>query len=377
MQKVKRLILIFLIILLLTGCNSTTVKTTDKDIVLLEPDQIKAQTAAVTIGSVKKMTSYLGTINPKVYNLCFQKSGKFLEYKVNLGDEVNKGEVIATTDDTLLEEQIEDYQDQLTDLSDLYEETLLNMGNSLEIKEMEIEDNYHDIEKAVYGTTNYANLCISVGNRVLDKEKLQLEIEQYTAKSQLEIQYLQDKIVTLTNKLGTNQITSPCDGTVVYLADLGQGASVDETWFQVVVADSTQYLLQGSYINQAKISKMARIYAVKDGVELELTYLPYSNEEFLSRSAKGETLYTTFIIDNPMQTLEFGENASIIAVESEAENVLTIPVFSLHQDNLGEYVYLYRDGEKVKKEVVSGIQDGVLAEVKEGLKEGDVVYVSD
>ena len=377
MQKLKKPIVILMIILLLTGCSNTNAKTDSQSIVLLEPDQTKEQTATAKIGNVKMMTSYLGTINPYVYNLCFPRNGKFLEYKVSLGEKVDKGEVIAITDDTLLEEQIEDYNEQLADLSDVYEETLINMSNKLEIKDLEIEDNYNDIEKAVYGTTTYADLCISVANRVLDRDKAQLEKDQYIEKSQLEIQYLQDKITTLTGQLGTNQIIAPCDGTVAYLADLGQGASVDATWFQVVIADYSSYLVQSSYINQAKIYKMDQIYAFKDNQQLELTYLPYSNEEFLSRSAKGETLYTTFIIDNPTTYLKFGDNVSVITVESAVENVITIPVFSLHQDSLGEYVYLYKDGEKIKTDVVSGIKDGICAEIKEGLKEGDIVYVSD
>jgi len=58
----------------------------------------------------------------------------------------------------------------------------------------------------------------------------------------------------------------------------------------------------------------------------------------------------------------------------EALNVVFVPVTALKEVESGKYVvYLMKNGNPVEKQVEVGLQDILNAEVKSGLKKGDVV----
>ena len=56
---------------------------------------------------------------------------------------------------------------------------------------------------------------------------------------------------------------------------------------------------------------------------------------------------------------------------------MRIPVNALHRENGLCYVYKDVDGAKEAVEIKTGVVGLMYAEVTEGLKEGDVVYVTD
>ena len=56
---------------------------------------------------------------------------------------------------------------------------------------------------------------------------------------------------------------------------------------------------------------------------------------------------------------------------------MTVPFNALYRDEKGRYVYKIVDGERVRCNVTVGITNDVEAEILEGLREGDVVYVKE
>ena len=53
------------------------------------------------------------------------------------------------------------------------------------------------------------------------------------------------------------------------------------------------------------------------------------------------------------------------------------PINALYRDSSGSYVYLNEDGERKRVAVTVGIQTDTVAEIKEGLQEGDEIYVKE
>ena len=72
-----------------------------------------------------------------------------------------------------------------------------------------------------------------------------------------------------------------------------------------------------------------------------------------------------------------GMSASAEIFVANAENVLTIPMLALQQ--YGEQTFVYtavdEDGNLTgETEITTGVSDGTLVEVVDGLEEGDTVY---
>jgi multidrug efflux pump subunit AcrA (membrane-fusion protein) len=76
----------------------------------------------------------------------------------------------------------------------------------------------------------------------------------------------------------------------------------------------------------------------------------------------------------PPLTLPLGVTASVDIIAAQANNVILVPVQALHELSPNNYsVFLMVAGKPTLKTVTVGLQDGTFAEIKTGLKAGDVV----
>jgi HlyD family secretion protein len=80
-------------------------------------------------------------------------------------------------------------------------------------------------------------------------------------------------------------------------------------------------------------------------------------------------------LDNTIpQNLPPGTSVSVDVVGGEARGVVLVPVAALHKMEGGkQIVYVMQNGQQVEREVEIGLQNETYAEVKSGLKAGEVV----
>jgi HlyD family secretion protein len=72
--------------------------------------------------------------------------------------------------------------------------------------------------------------------------------------------------------------------------------------------------------------------------------------------------------------LPVGSTASVDVTGGEALGVVLVPISALKEVESGKYaVYLMKNGSPIEQQVEIGLQDILYAEVKSGLKKGDVV----
>lgn len=81
-------------------------------------------------------------------------------------------------------------------------------------------------------------------------------------------------------------------------------------------------------------------------------------------------------IENPDDNIYMGLDAKVEIHTGKAENALLIPVEALNADKNGDFVYVVENGIAVRKDIVTGISSSEYIEVKEGLKETDLVILS-
>ncbi len=78
-------------------------------------------------------------------------------------------------------------------------------------------------------------------------------------------------------------------------------------------------------------------------------------------------------IDEPDEDLILGLEADVTIYTDELMGVLVIPYGALYSDDGGDYCYVISDGVIAKQYVTAGVSTNEYAEIKEGLKEDDIV----
>ena len=126
---------------------------------------------------------------------------------------------------------------------------------------------------------------------------------------------------------------------------------------------------------------------VRPGQSAAVTMDAWPKETFsarvsrVSRIGKASGSITVYeadlVLDADDRLLEGMHGSAVITVDTK-QNVLTIPVQALREDEGGVYVYVRGDaGEPVRREVATGISDGVTAEIIGGLSEGETVLYTE
>lgn len=72
-----------------------------------------------------------------------------------------------------------------------------------------------------------------------------------------------------------------------------------------------------------------------------------------------------------------GMTADLDIIIEKAENVLCVPKEAVMEQGGGAVVMLLEGEERVSRPVITGLQDDVTVEIKEGLREGDEVVITD
>ena len=265
-------------------------------------------------------------------NIMPESPGTVTGIFVKVGQNVNKGQVLAQLDDKVLRQSIAQMQTQL-------------------------------------------DLATTVFNRQknLWDQKIGTEVQYLTAKSQKE--GLEKQMAGLKSQAAMNKIKSPVSGTVDAM-DLKLGASVapgTPTGIRVVNASrlKVKALVSESYggkVNQG------------DEVQVSLPDVPETLQARISFAAKvidPESRGFNVEVKLPSNKKYRPNMLAILKiVDYKNDEALVVPVNAIQKSETSEYVFLAVNGKAKKADIKTGkVSDG-KAEVLSGLKAGDKVITT-
>ncbi len=328
--------------------------------VLLDPVNVSLDTAVVTRENLFDVITFDAAIEPVTQEISFAIRGKIDKIHVHLGDQVTKGQVLATLETEEMEESIQAMQEELAAMQEKHAYDIQMLTYQIEID-----------EQSRYFTTQPA---IKADHFSIEEERLtrKQKLEQYT----LEEKYLQQKIDDALADKQKYQITAPIDGQILAVANLYKGDAIEANDAIMVISPTNpDYYLTCEYFNQIIANESYRTYALIHGKEYDVTYQPYSTDEQARLRAREQLNKSRFIINQMDESIQLGDYALLCMIRNYKENVLAIPKGALFYDGSGYYVYLVQDDEKVRQLVSTGFTSPTMIEIKEGIKEGDVIYV--
>lgn len=332
-----------------------------------EKEKVDYETFVVERGDVRKTITATGTIEPIIQvEVGTQVSGTIARIYVDYNSEVEKGQLVAELDKTVLESE---YEAQLStfysnrneyDYQKKNHERLAGLHEKKLVSDSEYETAHYQYEKA---------------RRALEKSR-------------------SDLLKAKTN-LNYCMIYSPIDGVVISRAvDEGQTvAAMFNTPKLFVIANDLRKMRVIADVDEADIGQ------VQEGQRVIFSVDAFPDEHFegsvtqvrLEPIVTSNVVTYEVVIDapNPDLKLKPGLTANITVLTHQKENVLLLPLRALRfqpEEEEGQPVTAMRHGMKeVKsvwvqsakglecKPVRVGISDGIYVEVADGVNEGDRV----
>lgn len=382
---IASLLSVTIVMSLLAGCGNTADDGSKDGITLNEPVGVSAEYDVVTERNMYQVDVYSCSVNPTVKEYSFSKDQTFKKYGAIPGSTVKPGDQLVFSETKSMDKQITDLTEEIADSEsyhaiqvdslnkDIYDAKQAEYKASLpyfEIVKFKPEENSDEYK----GWAAMALMPEGVYARATqNRERLEQNLKQTEELYQLEHAHMLDNLERVKSRINDANIISDVTGEVVACNFFNDGSWIEKDTPIIAVGDTTQRVLQTEYISKGNINKALDIYAVIDGKRYELQYVNMEPEEHKQLSQAGESIYTTFVLEDPSGTIQIGTYAVVVVVKDRRTMVPCIPTDAIKKEADGYYVYLFNGVDTSYVPVEIGMKDGMYAEVISGLSVGDMV----
>lgn len=355
-------LVLLLQLVLLTGCAQPVEEIPP---VLLEPIGIATDLTPVQRGDVEQYEIYNSSVIPKITQLYFPVDGYLETQPITYGDPVTKGQLLCTLDSHETQIALDDLNRQISYTNQKNEVDLRKLEVDLELLQIQMRTNYPDPVPA----DNEEGQKL-----VLELRRQQEGIDSLKKAQKLEMQTQLDQKKVYEDKIEQCRIVSPVDGK--FVGYMQSGANYVKALNTVaVISQPDEMLISGDFITDGTLKSAVDMYALVDGKRVEIEYMPYDEEEYISLSLSGQKMDTQFSFDPAQSELEVGDYVTIVIVTKAAKDTLWIPINALYTTGQNNYVYRDVDGSRERVDIKTGVKTTTQVEVTEGLAEGELVYV--
>lgn len=335
-------------------------------------------TAQVVRGNIEHTVLATGVLEPtRLVNVGAQASGRVQRLHVTLGQQVEEGALIAEIDATTQRNNVRTAEAQLRSARAQRAASVASLNEAeLRLRRQRELLAVDAVSRADYESAEAAALALRAQVASLDAQ----------------IQQAQLALSTANANLGYTRITAPMAGTVVAIVtEEGQTVNAAQQAPTIVRLAELSTMTIKAEISEADVGRVApgqtvyfttlgdpdtRHYATLRAIEPG----PTTIETETQTSADQAVYYNgLFDVDNADGALRTGMTAQVYIVLGQVENVLTIPAAALGaQGRDGRYaVQVVVDSGRVEaRQVRIGLNNSVLAEVQDGLAEGEEVVVA-
>jgi HlyD family secretion protein len=352
----------------------------------------RMRSAAVERGPFVRDVAATGLVGAAVSPTLFAEAPGTVIYKVRAGDVVNAGDVLGTVESASLTNEYDRERASLASVeATLNRQTIevrrqiLKSGQDSDLAKVQITAAEREFKRAeeAWGIhviperdflrarddletakLNYAHAVETAG---LEKDSLELELR--SQRSQRDSQAL--LVTRLRERVEALTLKSPVAGIVATLAQ-PERAQVAENAPLVTVVDLSaleiEFQVAESYANEIRPGMNAEV--TLDGRKLIGTVAGIS-PDVRNSQVTGRVRFT----EQP-KALRQNQRASVRIVLDERGDVLKV-ARSPFQDSETRFVYVVHDDEAVRTPVEFGAAAIGEIEIRNGLKVGDVVVLSD
>jgi macrolide-specific efflux system membrane fusion protein len=333
-------------------------------------DEAKAPPPTVTVekGDVERTVTSLGKLKPKDYvDVGTQVSGQLKKVHVEVGDRVEKGQLIAEIDPTVYETRVRNDRAMIENLR----ATVGQQEAELNLARKQLERNKRLLEaKAISAQTVEENeAAVAVAKAKLVSTRAQIKAAEAGLEGNLA-------------NVGYTKIYTPMSGTVVSESALeGQTVNASQQAPVIVRVANLDTMTVWAQVAEADVPK------VKAGMPAYFTTLGMPDRKWRGtvrqvlptpEIVNDVVLYNVLVdVDNTEGLLMTDMTVQVFFVLGEAKDVPTVPMAALKPAKGGAFeAMVLTAAGPVARAVQVGVTSRTVAEVKSGLAVGDQVVVA-
>ena len=362
MKKTIILLIMTLLLGLLGGCDKKTIDAPE----LIAPVATNESYRKVSYGDIGDFQYRQGQVVPTDYCHFWETRSDVAEIKVDIGQYVEKGQVLAVADIDAAQESIDNINAQ----KDLYTQKH-NLDCSIyDAKKQEL--NYRLMgyqELADDENINATRLEIAILD---ENHNYDVLLYQYNIASYDEDIAKYQKIVS------DGTLVAKESGYVTYIKDLSSGNAAENFENIVVVSDYEECYVEISdtLISDRMFYYYPVCYTMLNGEKYFLKEYEYNPDELIVSGNREKYPYLRLYFEDESDMPELGSCIPIFFQKEITENVLCVGNDSLYSDDDGSFVYVNNEGETEKRYVETGEKDKYNTEIISGLSEGELVFYS-
>ncbi|MGQ9366013.1 efflux RND transporter periplasmic adaptor subunit [Azospirillum sp. A39] len=325
------------------------------------------RTQAVALGSVEDAVSAVGTLQPRDYvDVGTQVSGQLRRILVEIGQSVERGQLLAEIDPTVYEARVASDQAQL----------LVQRAQLAERRiQLELAEKQYERQRRLYASRTASETALETADA--NRRTLAAQI----AATEAQIQQTESALKGDQANLGYTKIYAPMAGTVVDVtARQGQTLNANQQAPIVLRIAELDTMTVQTQVSEADVSRLAL------GMPAYFTTLgqPDRRRRGVLRQilptpevVNNVVLYSAlFDVENPEHDLLPQMSAQVFFLVAEAHDVPVVPVAALRPDQGGGHlVRVLEGGVPADRPVGIGASNRVVAEVRSGLAVGDHVVL--
>ena len=353
----------------MTGCGAQEEAVSVPE--LIEPVGVDVDTAVVKKMSLSSIQSYQGEVVPDMKGVYFVNSGQVGSVKVEIGDKVKKGQLLATLSES--ESDVKSLKEDLS--SQLDENAELNETAKQKITQMEIElkkiKKQREKAKTAEEKSNLKKQQIAKEEEI-KTEKLRLKLQKQT--QTLHIRELKSDIQSAAETSRMNKLYATVSGEVI-TKNLAPGDFVTGGVPVLTIADMDRTKIYTEYIGSSVLEKASGYVATINGKQYEVT----AEEQNISQLdiEMGNLPSGTYFNYKKDDNVSVGDSVVLEFYNDATEDALVIPSNAVYKGKNERYVYRMEGDARKKVVVTTGTVTDAYTQILTGLKEGDVVYVQD
>lgn len=360
-------------------------------------------TSEVVRGDIKKYVEDTGTVKCKdTQSISIEGSGLILSLPVDVGQVVQKGDILLTMDKSQLEIQLKEADEKVKEMQANFQDIKVQDLNNVQKARIALEQANEAYSNALntFNSTQILYDAGAVSQDELNQKKLlltnakgalnvtQIDLDkvekdssqniQAVYKAQLEQAVLSQTSVQLSLK--KQEIISPVagvilernveantigvPGTVAFVIGDPKNIEIDVN----ILADDVTNIKIG---NEVEITEGSKDKQVIKGRAVKIAPSAMTVTSSLGVNQK-KVLVTIEPLEKP-ELLRPGYEVNIKVITERKNNIILVPVTSLFDYKGKRSIFVVEKGKAVLKSVQTGIQDESFIEIVDGLKEGEIV----
>lgn len=306
------------------------------------------------------------------------------------GSRVQKGDAILVMEDKPIKEEIDKLNDQL----DLKRNTLeknklsefstnVDLNYSEDVKKLNInslKSQLADEEQLLeVGGISPAKIektkqeiALSEKELVMLKQKNSIRLKQLKAEElglNLGIKIQEKEMANKINTLNMMRVTAPSSGIILSIANkVGEKVNTDNALIRM--SDLSTFKITGSVDDKLAefIKTGKKVYVVFDAERLSGSI---GNVTPVIENNKIQ--FNVHLEEKNHPKLISNQNVTLWVVEEEAENTLRIK--NLFEKEVPNFLYVFKNGEAIRREIKTGIKNPDFIQVLSGLEVGEKIIV--